>query len=86
MAQTTGLVQYLAVIPSAPVACVRIGPSPANSELLAVNTASGDSAATLAYKSSMIEALATAMVARREVTATHGDSDALISSVVVNTA
>jgi hypothetical protein len=86
MAQTTGLIQYLSVAPSSPVACVLIGPSPSNTELLGVTVASGDSAATLAYKSSMIEALATAMIARREVTATHGDSDAIITSVAVNPA
>jgi len=86
MAQTTGLVQFLAVIPGTPIACARIGPSPTNAELLAVNTAAGDTAATLAFKNSMIEALATAMVARREVTAAHGDTDAIITSVVINPA
>jgi hypothetical protein len=82
MAQTTGFVQRLIVGTAA--ACAQIGPSPTNVELLIISTSSADDAATLAFKASMVDSLAAAMAARREVVATHDDNASVITVVTVN--
>jgi len=90
MAQTTGLVQKLSIIPgsgsAAAMACVWIGPTPDNTELLLVQRLSTTSAQAGAFKNSIVDALVTALVSRREVVATHGDSDALITTLAIEPA
>ena len=88
MATTTGLIQRLSIIPgsgnSAAIACAWIGPSPSNTELLAVQRLSEDSAQAGDLKTSIVNALATAQVSRREVSALHGDNDGIITQVTFN--
>jgi hypothetical protein len=87
MATTTGLVQRLSIIPGsgseAALACTWIGPNPSSTELLAVRRESVDSPQAGDLKTSIVNALATAQVSRREVTAVHGDSDAIITSLTI---
>ena len=82
MAQTTGFVQTMTLSPTS--ACTEIGPSPDNTELLTINISTGDDAAAIALKTSMIDALAAAMAVRRAVVANHGDQDAIISQVAIH--
>ncbi len=86
MATTTGLVQKLTILPGSSVsmACVWIGPTPSDTELLSVQRSSTDASQVGAFKNSIVDALATAMVSRREVTVGHGDSDAIITSLVID--
>lgn len=89
MAETKGLVQKLKIIPGAgnsSFACAFIGPSPTNTELLLVLRENTDSAHAGSFKNSMVDALATAMVGRREVVAVHGDTDALITGLRIEPA
>lgn len=86
MAETVGLVQKLSVLSSVAWACVWIGPTPDNTELLSVIRDSSDAAHVGAFKNSIVDGLVTAQVARREVVATHGDSDALITSLAIEPA
>jgi len=90
MAQTIGLVQKLIIMPeltsNQALACVWIGPTPANAELLMVNRLDTDSSHAGAFKNSIVDALVTALVSRREVVADHGDSDALITSLTIEPA
>ena len=81
MAETTGLVQRLTVLPSLAMACVWIGPSPTNAELLFVSRTSGESAEDGAFESSMVDALTMAAAHRREVAAVHSDTGARITSL-----
>ncbi len=94
MAQTTGLVQKLTIIPQQMISpspglnpalcCVWLGVSPTNSALLLVQQQATDSAQAGSFKASMVEALAAAQVNRREVVAQHGDNDSAITSLTVN--
>jgi len=84
MARTTGVVQSLTI--STSQACTHIGPSPTNAELLVINITSRDDPAVSAFQTSMIDALAAALVSRRTVVATHGDQDATITQIVINPA
>lgn len=90
MAQTQGFVQRLNIIPgqgnASAIGCAWIGPSPSNAELLAVTRESSDSAQAGDLKVSIVDALATAQVNRREVTVQHGDNDAVITSLQINPA
>ena len=84
MAVTTGLVQRLTIMDA--LACAWIGPSPTNTAVLMVKNDAGDSAQTTASKTSMVDALSSAMTARREVSANHADNDSEITSVSINPA
>ena len=89
MAETAGLVQKMAVIPgtgNTATGCVWIGPTPSNTELLAVQRRSTDSDHVGAFKNSILDALATALVSRREVVAIHDDGNALITSLRIDPA
>ena len=86
MAETAGLVQKLTVIPSSALACAWIGPTPANTELLYVKRDAGESPEAGSFENSMVDALADAVVSRREVVAIHGDSDARITSLRIDPA
>ena len=88
MATTTGQIHRIFMDPAvgSPTqvsACVFIGPTPANTEVLLLQRRAADAAHTGAFMSSMLDALAQALASRREVTATHGDNDAVIISVEV---
>jgi hypothetical protein len=81
MAQTTGLVQRLNILPSA-AACVWIGPRPNNSEILVVTN--DGSTADLAFANMLIQALAAALTNFRAVIATHEDSSAKITGLTID--
>lgn len=81
MAEATGLVQRLNVLPSIALACVWVGPSPTNAEIFYVLRDSSDSPATGAFLNSMVDALAVALVSREEVVIIHGNNDARIDAI-----
>jgi hypothetical protein len=83
MASTTGLVQRLFIDAgsASTTACVSIGPTPANVELLLLAREPTDAPHTGAFKTSMLDGLAQALSSRREVIVQHGDSDARIFSL-----
>ncbi len=81
--ETTGLVQRLHIISGIGLACVWIGPSPTNAELLYILRNNSDTAEVGAFKNSIVDTLVTAQVSRREVVATHGDSDAEIFNLKI---
>lgn len=79
MAETTGLVHRLWISKDG-LACIWIGPNPTIAELLALGN-DDDSPSVSAFKSSILDALTTAMVYRREVVAFHGDNDSYITDL-----
>ena len=84
MAMTTGLVQALFTTPidgGTAHACVFVGPSPANVEILALRRVASDPPVTAAFKGGMLDALAQALASRREVVVGHDDLDSSIYSV-----
>lgn len=81
MATTTGLVQSLRVDPASGLCCVWIGPSPSSTSLLFVVRKSADSTQVGQLKAAMVEGIISAHVARREVSASHGNSDSEITSL-----
>lgn len=89
MATTTGVVRRFAVFPSttasaiASMACAWIGPNTTRPELLTVVREKEESPEVRDLKISMIEALRSAHIHSLEVTATHGDSDARITWLIV---
>lgn len=84
MATTIGLVQRLTIYPDFGAACVWIGPTPTNTELLVVVRSQNEPADSGAFKNSMVDALAAATVSRREVAATHSDSNAEITGLHID--
>ena len=80
---TTGLVQEMTWSENPPYACIRLGPSPDDTEALVVLLEGN--ATDLAYQSTMIDALARAMFTRREVGAWHDDEGARITSIKLET-
>ena len=82
MADTTGLVQQLIVF-SGPTACVWIGPTSTNSEVLIVSSSSG-STADVAFAESLVQTLSAAATNYRAVVASHGDTDATITSLRID--
>lgn len=80
MASKTGLVHRV-WIDSGGNACIFIGPTPVNVEILPIKREASDPAHIGAFKTSMLDALTQALAARREVTVGHNDTDAYISSV-----
>jgi hypothetical protein len=82
MAETRGVVQRLKLTSGSILAWAYIGPSPTNTRLLLVEQAATDPAA-IAFRASMAEALSGALLSRREVIATHGDNDAVITMLQV---
>jgi hypothetical protein len=82
MATTTGYVQRLNIFQSG-AACALIGPAPTNTTALIIQAASGDSPAVLAWKSSLVDGLTTAMASRQQVQAFHGDADSNITGLAL---
>lgn len=81
MAETSGLVQQLAVL-SSTTTCAWIGPTADNATLLVVTN--DGSAPALAFSGSLVHALATAAANYRAVVATHGDNNATITAVRID--
>ena len=79
MAETTGLVHRLSISEDR-WACIWIGANPTITELLLLGK-DDDSPSVSAFKSSILDALTTAMVYRREVVAFHGDDDSYITNL-----
>ena len=89
MAETAGLVQKLQILPgtgTTSYACAWIGATPSNTALLFVDRKDTDAEHIGAFKNSMADTLATAMVARREVIAIHGTSDSRITGLRIDPA
>ena len=86
MAETTGLVQKLNIVPSVAMACAWIGPTPANTELFFVLREAAEPANTGAFLNNMTDALASAMVTRREVVVIHAVNDARIDGLRIEQA
>jgi hypothetical protein len=82
MAVTIGFIQRLTVLDSG-LACVFIGPSPTNAAALVVQQRAEDTTSDLAWKTSIIDGLATAMANRQPVQVTHGDNDVDISALTL---
>jgi hypothetical protein len=88
MATTTGTVHRIFMdpatgSPTSVSACVFIGPTPANTEVLLLRRQAADPAHTGAFMASMLDALVQALASRREVMVNHGDNDAVIISLEV---
>jgi len=84
MALRTGLVQRVFMDSAGATsveACVFIGPTPANVEILLLQRQASDPPHTAAFKTSMLDALTLALTSRREVVVGHNDSDPYIFSV-----
>lgn len=82
MATTTGYVQQLNVFGSG-LTCAWIGPSPTNVAALLVQITSSDTAATAAFKGSMVDGLVAAAAMRQTVSADHGDSSSEITALTL---
>jgi hypothetical protein len=85
MAQTTGLVQRINISPDlttfTSAACVWIGPTISNVELLMVFVDNNDPSRIAIFRSGLVDALVSAMVNRHEIVAFHGDSDSIITDL-----
>jgi hypothetical protein len=79
MASVTGYVQWMYVEPGSEFTKVGIGPTPTDTQLLLVMMESGDTNSEVAMKATLIDAFATALAARREVTADYSSSDSRVS-------
>ena len=86
MAETTGLVQKLTIIPGISIACAWVGPSPANAEIFYVLREQTEPPESGAFLNNIVDTLATAMVTRREVVVIHGSSGARIDSLRIEPA
>jgi hypothetical protein len=83
VAETRGIVQRLKITSGSTLAWAYIGPSPTNTRLLLISQAAANDPAGIAFRASMAEALSGALVARREVIATHGDNDSTITQLQI---
>ena len=81
MAETTGLVQQLKVDTTTSIAQALIGPNANNVTALMVQRTAADSREVASSKDDIVNALAAAMVAYREVVAVHGDTDSFITQL-----
>lgn len=86
MPQTAGLVQKLTIVPGIATACAWVGPTPTNVELFYVLRDSGEPANSGAFLNNIVDALATAMVTRREVVVIHAANDARIDNIRIDPA
>lgn len=83
MAETTGLVQQLKVDTTG-ITRTLIGPNVSNVTALMVQRTSGDSREVASAKDNIVNALAAAMVAYREVVAVHGDTDSFVTQLRID--
>jgi hypothetical protein len=87
MATTSGRVQRLIVIPgtgSTSTACTSIGPTSSSATLLFIQRNASDPDQVGAFKSSMVDALASALAGRQTVTATHGSTSSEITQLQID--
>ncbi len=78
MPSVTGLVQRVLITdggPTTSTACVFVGPSPANTEIVPLIRRASDAPHVGAFKSSMLNALSQALASRREVVVTFVVND-----------
>jgi hypothetical protein len=83
VAETKGLVQKLKLNVGT-ATFVYIGPSPTNTSALFVTRAAGDTAEQASVKDDMVAALASAMVARREVVAIHANTSSEVTGLRID--
>ncbi len=87
MATTSGRVQRLIVIPGSggtSTACTSIGPTSSSAALLFIQRLATDPDQVGAFKNSMVDALASALVGRQAVTATHGNTSSEITQLQID--
>lgn len=82
MAETTGLVQQLKVDTTG-VAYAYVGANLSNVTLLTVQRLASDTRERASLKDDIVNALSAAMVAYRQVSAVHGDTDSEITELIV---
>lgn len=83
MAQTQGLVQRLKLTDTLILAWAYIGPTPSNTELLIVKSATGQPPDEAAFRGALAEALSAALASRQQVIASHDDNSAEITLLQV---
>lgn len=81
MAVTTGIVQRLKITNPPILAWVYIGPAPNNTEFLFIPQPPNAGAEDAAFRGSMVDALSAAMIAGRQVKASHPNNGAEITMV-----
>ena len=82
MPSVTGLVQRLYIDTSGTqtsTACVFVGPSPSNTEILMLRRTAADPANASAMKTSILNALGQALAGRREVIVTFVTNDGIVA-------
>jgi hypothetical protein len=85
MAVTRGYVQQLSWLSAVPIACIWVGSASTASELFFVQITNSDNDADIAFKRTLISALAEAQVTGCEVEVRHLDTSAEVSSVGTTT-
>jgi hypothetical protein len=80
MAEALGLVQRMTVLSG--LACVWVGPTPNNAELLLITN--DGSAQDIAFASGLIQTLASAATNYRSVAAVHGANQSKITAVRID--
>lgn len=83
MAQTQGLVQRLKLTDTQILAYAYIGPTPTNTELLIVRSATGLPPDEAAFRGALAEALSGALASRQQVIASHDDNNIEIALLQV---
>jgi hypothetical protein len=83
VAQTQGLVQRLKLTDTLILAWAYIGPTPSNTELLIVRSATGQPPDEAAFRGALAEALSAALASRQQVIASHDDNSAEITLLQV---
>ena len=79
MAQTQGLVQRLKLTDTLILAWAYIGPTPTNTELLIVRSATGQPPDEATFRGALAEALSAALASRQQVIASHDDNNVEIT-------
>jgi hypothetical protein len=83
VAQTQGLVQRLKLTDTLILAWAYIGPTPTDTELLIVRSATGQPPDTAAFRGALAEALSSALASRQQVIATHDNNNIEITLLQV---
>jgi hypothetical protein len=83
VAQTQGIVQRLKLTDTLILAYAYIGPTPSNTELLIVRSATGQPPDEAAFRGALAEALSAALASRQQVIASHDDNSAEITLLQV---
>jgi hypothetical protein len=83
VAETQGLVQRLKLTDTQILAFAYIGPSPTNTELLIVESGTGQPPDEVAFRGALAEALSAALSSRQQVIASHDVNDIRITMLQV---